>query len=227
MIRVLLAHTHELIRGGVRHALTGAPNLQVVGESDDDGDLLGLCDSLAPDVIVMGLHSDTGRDLEALESVRSRFPAIGVVLMADKIDEYTVWQAVMSGAKSILLSSVAAKDLAYTVLLVARGVCCFAPDAHAHIQRFTSLAAKQALPSSRLSPRQLEIFEYLGQGLSSKEIAFRLGLSVSTVDNHRAEVLRKLGLRDVVELVRYAVENGFAKRAARPVLGVHRGVVGR
>lgn len=227
MTRVLVAHTHELIRGGARHALAVAPDVQVVGESDDDADLVALCDTVAPDVVVMGFQADAGHGLERLEAVRSRFPGIGVILLADKIDECTVWHAIMSGARSILLSSVAAKDLACAVMLVSRGLCCFAHDAHPHIQGFTSLAAKQALPSSRLSPRQLEIFEHLGEGLSSKEIAFRLGLSVSTVDNHRAEVLKRLGLRDVVELVRYAIENGFAKRAVRTRLGGQRGVAGR
>jgi DNA-binding NarL/FixJ family response regulator len=219
-IRVLIVDDQELVRTGFRMILEAHPDLEVVGEANDGDRGAHLAQRLRPDVVLMDIRMPTLDGIAATRLVTSseELRATRVVMLTTyDLDEY-IFDALAAGASGFLLKDVAPEGLVEAIRLVARGDGLLAPtvtrrliNEFAHRYQRTRAVAPV---SDRLTPRELEVLERVGRGLSNAEIAESLFLSENTVKTHVTHILDKLDLRDRVQAVIYAYETGIIEPGA-------------
>jgi RNA polymerase sigma factor (sigma-70 family) len=211
-IRVLLADDHKLIRGGLRLLLEQQPDLAVVGEANDGREAVSLAKSLRPEVVVMDIGMPSLNGIEAALQITQAHAEISVVMLSMHSDESYVLRALKSGARGYLLKDSAESDLIRAVHAVAEGKSFFSPAVSKvllddYVRKLKRTGAEDAY--DLLTPREREILQLIAEGKSNKEIANLLNLSVYTVETHRSNIMEKLNLRGVPELILFAVRKGI------------------
>jgi DNA-binding NarL/FixJ family response regulator len=223
-IRVLLADDQELVRAGFRIILETDPSIEVVGEAGDGQTAVRLCEELQPDVVCMDVQMPGVDGLEATRQIVARddLAASVLVLTTFNRDDY-LFTALQAGASGFLLKNSSPEELVNAVRVLARGDALLSPDVTRQvISRFSATADAHAHAATRgpatggpvddLTDREREVLGLLAAGLSNGEIAARLYLGEATVKTHVSKVLLKLGLRDRIQAVIFAYENGLAGR---------------
>jgi len=211
-IRVLLADDHKLIRGGLRLLLEQQPDLTVAGEANDGREAVALAKSLKPDVVVMDIGMPNLNGIEAALQITQAHPEIAVVMLSMHSDESYVLRALRSGARGYLLKDSAEADLLRAVHAVAEGKSFFSPAVSKvllddYVRKLQRSGGEDVY--DLLTPREREILQLVAEGRSNKEIANLLNLSVYTVETHRSNIMEKLNLRGVPELILFAVRKGI------------------
>ena len=215
MIAVVIADDQELVREGLRMMLEAETDIEVVAEAGDGNEALAAARTHDPDVLLMDVRMPELDGLEATERlVRSGARARILVLTTFDLDEY-VYRAMKGGASGFLLKDATREQLAGAVRTVAAGDSLLAP---AITQRLIEDFCRRPPPSAAppaaaqdLSPRELDVFRLVAEGLSNAEIAERLVLSEATIKSHVARILGKLELRDRVQAVVLAYESGLVR----------------
>jgi DNA-binding NarL/FixJ family response regulator len=207
LIRVLLADDHALVRAGIRSLLGGMVDVQVIAEAASGEEALELASRELPDVVLMDIAMKGITGLEAAARMRERHPSVRVVILSMHSGEEYVLQALRAGAVGYLLKDAATGELELALRSVIRGESWLSPAVsrqvvEGYVQRV------EAAPDL-LTARQREVLRLVAGGKSTKEIAFLLSLSVKTVETHRAQIMERLGIRDVAGLVRYALRTGL------------------
>jgi len=210
-IRVLLADDHTLIRAGLRMVVTSQPDLTVIGEANDGREALAMADKLKPDVVVMDIGMPSLNGIEACRQIHHSLPQTQVVMLSMHSDEGYVLRALKAGAKGYLLKDSAEADLANAIRAVVAGKSFFSPAVgkvllEDYMRKLERTGAEDSF--ELLSPREREVLQLVAEGKSSKEAANLLGLSVYTIETHRAKVMQKLNLHNIPELILYAVRKG-------------------
>lgn len=209
-LRVLLADDHRLVRAGLRSLLEQLENVEVVGEAEDGWQVLALAAAHRPDIVLMDISMSGMNGLEATARLRSESPASRVIILSMHASEEYVLQALRAGAAGYLLKDSAPLELALALEAVARGESYLSPPVSRQVvESYAERTGAGPRPPGALSARQREILKLIAQGNSTKEIARRLALSVKTVETHRSQLMRRLGIRDVPGLVRYAIRHGL------------------
>ncbi|MEU4428533.1 response regulator transcription factor [Actinoplanes sp. NPDC024001] len=213
MIRVLVADDHALIRSGLAGMLGAQPDITIVGEVADGEQAVRAVDGLSPDVVMMDIRMPKMDGIEATRRITRQPNAPHVlVLTTFDLDEY-VYDALHAGASGFLLKDAPPGQLAEAVRTVAAGEALLAPAVTRRlITRYLRVpppAAAAARATDRLTERELEVLRLVARGLSNAELAVRLHLSDATVKTHVSRVLTKLDLRDRVQAVVYAYEQGL------------------
>lgn len=202
MITVLLADDHALVRRGFRRMLEDDPEIDVVGEASDGDDVIRLAAELRPQVVVMDCAMPRTSGLAATRRILERDPGVAVLMLSMHAEETLVRQALDAGARGYILKSALDLDLAAAIHRVAAGEQVLDPN----------VAGRDGLKGERggaLSPRELEVLRMICDGLSNREIAGALKLSVNTVAVHRANIMNALGIHKTAELVVYAIQHGL------------------
>lgn len=219
MIRIVLADDHHVVRAGIRALLESEPGIEVVGEDFDGLTVESLTVSLRPDVLVLDVALPGLGGLEVLRRVKRSSPRVRVVMLTMHSDEGYVAAALRSGAVGYVLKCSPPGELVRALRAVTEGGRYIAPPLSAQSvdewARRTADAARD--PLDTLTAREREALHLAAEGLSNPEIARRLGISVRTAEAHRASVLRKLGVRNQAELVRFAVERSLLPRDGGPL----------
>jgi DNA-binding NarL/FixJ family response regulator len=213
MTSLVIADDQGMVRAGFRSLLDAEPDLEVVGEAANGEEALAVVRRLRPDVTLMDIRMPVLDGLAATRTiVEEGVPTKVLVLTTFDLDEY-VFEALRAGASGFLLKDAPAEELASAIRVVAAGDSLLAPgvtrrviDAFVRRAPSTSRALDPAL--SRLTPRELEVLGLLARGLSNSDIGQRLFVSEATTKTHVSNVLSKLGLRDRVQAVIFAYENG-------------------
>ena len=210
-IRVLLADDHTLIRAGLRMVVTSQPDLTVIGEANDGREAVAMAEKLKPDVVVMDIGMPSLNGIEACRQINDSFPHTRVVMLSMHSDEGYVLRALKAGAKGYLLKDSAEADLANAIRAVVAGKSFFSPAVgkvllEDYLRKLERTGAEDSF--GLLSPREREVLQLVAEGKSSKEVANLLGLSVYTIETHRAKVMQKLNLHNIPELILYAVRKG-------------------
>jgi len=208
-LRVLLADDHSLVRAGMRSLLRDIEGVEVVGEAADGGQALALAERERPDVVLLDIAMKGMNGLEAAARFRELHPGIKVIILSMHASEEYVLQALRAGAAAYLIKDSATAELELALRSVMRGETYLSPAisrqvVEGYVQRVGAGAGENPL-----TPRQREVLKRIAEGRSTKEIAFDLGLSVKTVETHRAQIMERLGIRDVAGLVRYAMRTGL------------------
>jgi DNA-binding NarL/FixJ family response regulator len=203
-LRVLIVDDHPILRRGVRHILGRRTNLDVVGEAGTVQEAVHAARTLRPHVIVLDIHLPDGSGLDVMRALERESAHIVVYSMGDQPE--LVLAAVRAGALGFVTKSASVEHLISAVLAASRGVPYFAPEAHAALRSAVTTAPPLIADLTR---REREVIPLLSEGLSSKEIGIRLAISPRTVDSHRDRIMKKLGVHNVVGIVRYAVIHGL------------------
>jgi len=211
-IRVLLADDHQLMRSGIRLMLEREPNLSVVGEANDGREAVALAKSLRPDVVVMDIGMANLNGIEAAQQMTGDSPEIAVVMLSMHSDESYVLRALKAGARAYLLKDSAEADLIKAVHAVAGGKSFFSPAVSKvllddYVRKLRRSGTEDAY--DLLTPREREVLQLIAEGKSNKDIANLLNLSVYTVESHRSNLMEKLNVRGLPELILYAVRKGI------------------
>ena len=209
-IRALLADDHTLVRAGIRGLLQGLPGVEVVGEAEDGHEALRLAESLRPDVVLLDIGMPGLNGLEVAGRLAALDPSIRVLILSMHTSEEYVLRALRAGCAGYLLKRSAVSELEVAVRAVARGETYLSPAVSKQVvDDYVGRTGGATDPIDALTPRQREILQLVAEGNTSKEIAERLGLSFKTVEAHRAQIMERLGVRDLAGLVRFAVRVGL------------------
>jgi len=211
--RVLLADDHRVVRRGLRLVLDAEPDLEVVAEAGDGAEAVR--EALANDVHLAVLDVTMPRltGLQAARELSQRKPELRVLILSMHENEQYFFEALRAGASGYVLKSVADRDLVEACRATMRGEPFIYPSAaKALIRDFLERAGSgDDQLKDPLTPRESEVVKLVAEGHTSKEIAERLVISEKTVDRHRANILEKLGMRDRVDLTRYAIRRGLVE----------------
>ena len=208
-LRILLVDDHALVRAGMRSLLRDLPDIEVVAEASDGVEALAAAERERPDVVLMDIAMKGMNGLEAAARLRERLPGVKVVILSMHTSEEYVLLALRAGAAAYLIKDSATSELALALKSVMRGETYLSPAisrqvVDGYVQRVGAGAGPDPLTS-----RQREVLKRIAEGRSTKEIAYELNLSVKTVETHRAQIMERLGIRDVAGLVRYAMRAGL------------------
>ncbi|HLH26801.1 MAG TPA: response regulator transcription factor [Chloroflexota bacterium] len=213
MITVVLADDHPIVRQGVRSLLEGEDGCQVVGEATDGLTALDLIVRLRPDVVILDVQLPDLNGLEVARRAQEHAPHCRIIMLSMFADEAYVLEALRYGAVGYVLKASATSDVVAAIHTVMAGRRYLsAPLTERAIDAYAERAHAAARPLDRyelLSSREREVLQLAAQGLSNAEIGDRLVISPRTAETHRANLLRKLGLRTQTDLVRYAVGRGL------------------
>ncbi|MEV5357961.1 response regulator transcription factor [Streptomyces sp. NPDC052693] len=210
-IRILLADDHALVRRGVRLILQQEPDLTVVAEAGDGAEAVELARTHEVDLAVLDIAMPRLTGLQAARELTARKPGLRILMLTMHDNEQYFFQALKAGACGYVLKSVADRDLVAACRAAVRDEPFLYPGAvTALIRNYLDRARHgEETPDQVLTPREEEVLKLVAEGHSSKEIADLLFISVKTVQRHRANLLQKLGLRDRLELTRYAIRAGL------------------
>jgi DNA-binding NarL/FixJ family response regulator len=211
-IRILLADDHTIIRSGIKLLLEQQPDFKVVAEASDGREAVELVAKHHPDVAVLDIGMPELNGIEATRQIASTEPPSQVVILSMHADEGYVLRALKAGARGYILKNSAEADLIRAIRSVAEGKSFFSPVISKMLldDYVRQLRDKQVEDSyDLLTPREREVLQLLAEGKTNKEVANILHLSVYTVDTHRGNILQKLNLHGVPELILYAVRKGI------------------
>jgi|SRR5688572_7624433 len=213
-MRVLLVDDHNLVRAGIRALLEGLPDVSSVVEAADGHQALLLLRETRPDLALLDIAMPGLNGLELAECAQREVPETRVMILSMHREPGHVAQALRSGAKGYLLKDAAADELAIAIRAVMRGESYLSPGVsrtvvEGFLRRDSTVPSEGERPQDSLTPRQRETLQLVAEGRSTKEIAQLLKLSVKTVETHRAQIMDRLGIRDVAGLVRYAIRAGL------------------
>jgi DNA-binding NarL/FixJ family response regulator len=208
-LRVLLADDHALVRAGMRSLLRDIPGVEVVGEAADGAEALAVAARERPDAVLLDIAMKGMSGLEAAARFREQLPGVKVIILSMHASEEYVLQALRAGAAAYLIKDSATAELELALRSVMRGETYLSPAISRQVVEGYVRRMGAGAGEDPLTPRQREVLKFIAEGRTTKEIAFALGLSVKTVETHRAQVMERLGIRDVAGLVRYAMRTGL------------------
>ena len=208
---IVLADDHHVVRQGLRALLEAEPDFSVIGEAADGLEAAQLVERLKPHVLVVDLMMPSLNGLEITRQVSRRVPQTRVVILSMYANEAYVLEAFRNGAAGYVLKDASAADLVHAVREVAAGRRYLSPPlSERAIEAYVQKAKAAPLDIYEiLTTREREVLHLAAEGHSSPEIAARLGISPRTVETHRANLMRKLGLKTQTDLIRYAVRRGI------------------
>lgn len=208
--RTLLVDDHALVRAGLRTLLESIEGISVVAEAGNGEEAVRLAAEHRPDLVVMDVAMPQLGGLDAAARIREALPDTRVLILSMHASDEYVRRALRAGASGYLLKDAAAVELELAVKAVVRGETYLSPRVSTQVvDQYLRGPGITPGPIDHLTPRQREILQLIASGRSTKQIAHDLGLSVKTVETHRAQLMERLGLRDVASLVRLAIRAGL------------------
>jgi DNA-binding NarL/FixJ family response regulator len=208
--RVLIAGNHRLMRAGFRMLLEANPRIKVVGDASDGRHALKLIRSRRPNVAIVGLALSNLNGYEVIARMTTESPQTKAILASLHAGKEYVAQALLAGASGYLAKSAAPSELTRAIETVMTGGTYLSRDiSRGAVYAYLRRLGEKGAPWTQLTPRQREVVQLIVEGHNTKEIAYRLGLSVKTIEAHRQQAMNRLEIRDLVGLIRYALRFGL------------------
>jgi len=207
---IVLADDHQIVRQGLRALLKSVPDLELLGEASDGLETVRLAERRQPDVLVVDLMMPGLNGMDVARQVAKRSPRTRVVVLSMHSNEAYVVEALRAGAKAYVLKEAGAEELVAAIRAAAQGRRYFSPPiSEQAIKEYLSrIEETPPDPYETLTARERQVFQLTAEGYSGGAISERLFISPRTVETHRMNLMRKLGVRNQKELIRYAVERG-------------------
>ena len=210
--RILLADDHAMVRRGLRLVLDAEPDLEVVAEASDGVEAVAIALAKQIDLAILDVAMPRRTGLQAARELHERRPEVRILMLSMHANEQYFFEAVRAGASGYVLKSAVDKDLVAACRAAMRGESFLYPGTvRAVMREYLEEAAEGADAEDPLSPRETEVVKLIAEGHSTREIAEVLVISEKTVDRHRANVLSKLGMRNRVDITRYAIRRGLTE----------------
>jgi len=215
-LRILVADDHEIVRRGLRAVLEAEPDLEVTDEAASGLDAVQMAERDKPDVVLMDISMPDLNGLEAARRIRHSLPSVEVLFLTMHESEQMVREGMDAGARGFLLKTDAGHELVPAVRSVSRHKPFFSPKIRALGFSFAeggsaSRPHRSAVRGGTLTSREREVVQLLGEGRSTKDVAIALRITLKTAATHRTNILRKLELHSIADLVRYAIRNGIVQ----------------
>jgi DNA-binding NarL/FixJ family response regulator len=209
--RILLADDHAVVRRGLKMVLDAEPDLEVVAEAGDGAEAVERAVAEDLDLAILDVTMPRLTGIQAAQRISQRRPELRLLMLSMHDNERYFFEALHAGASGYVLKSVADRDLVEACRATMRGESFLYPGAvKALVRDHLARASRgEAVPHDPLTPRESEIVKLIAEGNTSKEIGELLVISEKTVERHRANILEKLGMRDRVDLTRYAIRRGL------------------
>lgn len=206
-LRILLAEDHQTVREGVKLLVNAQSDMEVVGEAGDGEIAIAEAERLAPDVIVMDVSMPNLNGLKATRRLRRQNPNIRILTLTRHTDDGYLQQLIGAGANGYALKQSAPTELINAIRTVATGNAYLDPSLTrkvmgGYVNRSTSLRGEN---KGELTDRESEVLKLISFGYSNKEVAERLSLSVKTIESHKTNAMKKLGISSRIDIVRYAI----------------------
>jgi DNA-binding NarL/FixJ family response regulator len=210
-VRVVLANGQEIMRAGLRSILERTADMELVAEVGDGRIAVSKAQELRPDLAMLHTRLPELNGIEATRQIRESCPTTHVVLLAELADRHLADQALQAGASAYLLTDSSATELKLAIDAANTGGIYISPRAAGSVLggALKGAAADHGGAYASLTPREREVLQLVAEGRSTQEIAARLSLSARTVDAHRRQLTRKLGVHGVAELTKYAIREGL------------------
>jgi DNA-binding NarL/FixJ family response regulator len=206
-MRVLIADDHGIVRSGIRLLIERQPGIEVIAEAGDGAEARDLAIRERPDLAILDVKMPKLTGLQATREIKSHAPEVAVLILSMHDDERYLYEALKAGASGYVLKTQADTDLLAAIRAIERGEPFLTPVAQKSL--IEDMLAQGLSAAEELTPREQEIVKLVAEAHTTREIAEILHLSEKTVENHRSAAMRKLGMRDRVELVRYAIRRGL------------------
>jgi len=211
MLHILIADDHGIVRSGIRMLIDRQQGMHVVAEAEDGIQAVELAQATKPDVAILDVSMPRMTGLQAAREIRARTPDTSVLLLSMHDDERYFFDAVDVGAAGYVLKRSADTDLIDAIQAVGRGEQFVSPVTERAVIKEWLAGDREDRLQDPLTPRELDVVKLIAEAHTNKQIAQALHVSEKTVESHRANVLSKLGMRDRVELVRYAIRRGLVE----------------
>jgi DNA-binding NarL/FixJ family response regulator len=211
-LRILLADDHETVREGLKTILNAQPDMEIVGEATDGRTAVSRTRELLPDLVVMDISMPRLNGLKATEAIAECCPKVKILALTRHSDDGYLQQLLRAGASGYVLKQSRSAELLHAIRAIANGGSYLDPAIAGRVigdyrRRVSSAAPPEAEPG--LSPREEQILRMAAWGHSNKEIGAQLDLSVKTIETHKANAMQKLGLHNRIDIVRFALLQGW------------------
>ncbi|HPT15588.1 MAG TPA: response regulator transcription factor [Bacteroidales bacterium] len=212
--KILLVDDHHLVRTGIANLLAGEPDLEIIGEASNAGEMIDLLKQQEPDLAVLDIALPDMSGIELARQMAKEFPRVKVVFLSMYTSEEFVFNAINSGAKGYLPKNTSRSELLEAIRAVAKGEEYFAESISntilkSYIKKAKSGNLEQLRDESLLSKRELEVLRLFAQGLTNQEIADKLFISIRTVESHKNHIMQRLELKTTVDLIKFAIRNNL------------------
>lgn len=209
-LKVIVADDHRLVRAGIRSLLEEIPELEVIGEAGNGRELLELLAKFQPDLVLADISMPEMNGLEATMAIASQYPDVKVIILSMYASEEYVWRAFEAGAGGYLLKDAAPVELELSIKTVMNGSKYMSPVVSQQVvDDYVRHSSGGVSWKEMLTPRQREVWQLIAEGKSTKDIAAKLQISPKTVETHRLQLMERLGVYDVVGLVKLAIKAGL------------------
>jgi DNA-binding NarL/FixJ family response regulator len=209
-MRILIADDHGIVRGGMKLLIDRQPDMEVVAEAEDGVDAFDQAVRIRPDLCVLDVSMPRMTGLQAARQIKAHVPGTHIVMLSMHDDQRYVFDALKAGASGYVLKREVDSALLDAIRAVHRGEAFLTNAVERSLIREWMSEGSEG-PKEPLTPREQEVLKLIAEAHTNKEIAAILHLAEKTVESHRANLLRKLGMRDRVELVRYAIKRGLTE----------------
>lgn len=216
-IKILIADDHDLVRSGIINLLSSYKEFEVVAEAADGNEAVERTKKFRPDVVIIDLSMPNLSGIDATKIIKQKHPEIKVLVLTMHESEEYLFQMLSSGASGYLLKSAGKEELAAAIRTVFRGERYFSPQMSemmvtGYLRKAESKRSYASDDDIPLTKREKEILRLIADGLTNQEIGEKLFISPRTVETHRTNIMQKLDIHDVVNLVRYAIEHGMVSK---------------
>ena len=215
-IRIILVDDHQLVRDGIKALLSGIPDISIIGEASGAAELFGELENLKPDILIMDISLPEISGIEITKKISSEYPGIRVLMLSMYNNEEFIFNSIKAGAKGYLPKNTSREELMEAIYAINKGEEFYGESISqvmlkSYIKRAAHDGKPQEKPGEVLTGREIEILKLYVEGLINKEISDKLDISIRTVETHKNHIMRKLGLKSTVELVKYAIRNKIAE----------------
>jgi DNA-binding NarL/FixJ family response regulator len=208
-VKILIADDHGIVRSGLRALLESQDDMEVVAEAADGVEARDIAIRQRPDLAILDVKMPRLTGLQATNEIREQAPDVAILILSMHDDERYLFEALKAGASGYVLKRQADTDLLEAIRAVERGEPFLTPDAQRALIK--DVLTREGERPDELTSREEEVVKLVAEAHTNREIAEVLHLSEKTVENHRGRAMKKLGLRDRVELVRYAIRRGLVE----------------
>lgn len=208
---IILADDHKIVREGLKNLLSSEWDIEIIGEAENGREALNLVNEKKPDIIIMDIGMPELNGIEAAKKIKAESPETKIIALSMHSDKQFVTGMLRSGASGYLLKDCAVDELVDAIRTVMDKKVYLSSDISGILvnELMNKLPENEDLNSSELSDREKEVLQLMAEGISTKEIAAKLFISVKTVESHRKNIMTKLDLHTVPELTKYAIRSGL------------------